>query len=126
METKGIDLSRALKSRDDFESKIILKSWQNEEFKKDLIANPKKVLAREVGQEVPANLDIEVVEETGNKVFFVLPRKPQAMTADGALSDEALQAVAGGVWFLAIAPTVEYDEDDNPVKFIGWRFIGVS
>jgi hypothetical protein len=96
MPDTAINFKEALKARDDFESKLIMKAWENEEFRKEFLANPRKVLAKEFGHEVPASINVEVVEETGNKICFVLPRKPTTITADGVLSDEALEDVAAG------------------------------
>jgi len=122
MNEKAISFQEALKARDDFESKLITKSWESEDFKREFLANPKEVLAKEFGHKVPANLDVEVVEETGNRICFVLPRKPAAVTAEGVMSDEALQDVAAGLTVLYQAPTVEYDEKGTPTKFIGPRW----
>jgi len=122
MNEKAINFQEALNARDEFESKLITKSWESEEFRKEFLANPKEVLAKEFGQKVPANLDVEVVEETGNKICFVLPRKPATVTADGVLSDEALKDMAGGLTVLYQAPTVVYDEKGAPTQFIGARW----
>jgi hypothetical protein len=123
MSGKEIDVREALKARDDFESKIIIKAWEDEQFRKELLANPRQKLGMEFGQEVPSNLDIEVVEETGNKICFVLPRKPTSVTADGVFSDEALNGVTGGVTILYQAPTVEYDEKGTPTRFVAARWV---
>ena len=58
--------------------------------KAKLIADPQAVL-REAGMAVPAGTTVKVVENTGTHLHFVLPPKPV-----GQLSDEALDAVAGG------------------------------
>ncbi len=117
-----INFSEALKARDSIESKLVIKSWEDEQFRREFLADPKKVLAKEFGHEVPPNIDIRVVEETGNKICFVLPRKPAPPSADGVLSDEALSAVAGGVTVVYQAPTVEYDDKGTPVRVVGARW----
>lgn len=49
--------------------------------------------ARELGQQLPENLQIRVMEETSDTIYLALPRSPQVTEE---LSDEALEAVAGG------------------------------
>jgi hypothetical protein len=85
-------------SRHEFESELIAKAWKDEAFKQELISNPKAVFVRELGQEIPENIDIRVMEETPNALYLVLPMSPQVTEE---LSEEALEAVAGGgswVW----------------------------
>ncbi|MFS0519415.1 NHLP leader peptide family RiPP precursor [Nostoc sp. UIC 10607] len=85
-------------TRHEFESKLIAKTWQDEAFKQELISDPKAVYARELGQEIPESLKIQVLEESANTVYLVLPRKPEVASVEGELSDEALEVVAGGDW----------------------------
>lgn len=44
--------------------------------------------------QIPSNIAVEVVEETPTKVYLVLP--PAAAARGQELSDEELEAVAGG------------------------------
>lgn len=81
------------KSRSEFEAELIAKSWKDEAFKQELIDNPKAVYARELGQQLPENLKIRVMEETADTIYLALPKTPQVSEE---LSDEALEAVAGG------------------------------
>ena len=69
---------------------LIAKAWSDEEFKARLMANPKDAMA-EVGMDVPEGLEIEVVENTQEKVYLIIPPKP-----DGELSDDDLDKVSGG------------------------------
>ena len=75
---------------------IILKAWKDPAFREALRADPRGVLQRELGTALPDGVDIEVVEETPTKVYFVIPAMPPALD-DRELSDEELGAVAGGV-----------------------------
>jgi len=61
-----------------------------------LLSNPKAVYARESGEETPKNLEIEVIQETANKVYLVLPNNPAPSGYEEELSEEALETVAGG------------------------------
>jgi hypothetical protein len=70
--------------------KIIAKAWRDPAFKAELIANPAAALKAE-GIDVPAGMAVTVLENTDKQFHLVLPPVP----TDG-LSDEALDAVAGG------------------------------
>jgi len=118
MSELGRIYQEAAKKRDEFESKLILKAWENGDFRKEMLADPKKVLERETGQKIPESVEISTLEETGNKIYFVIPRKPVKVTADGVLSDEALQQVAAGaIRVLGKLPTTT---DGPETKFLIW------
>ena len=70
---------------------VLARAWQDEPFKQRLVADPRAVL-REQGIVVPSGQAVRVVENTAETVHLVLPPKP----ADGELSDEQLDQVAGG------------------------------
>jgi len=91
-------ISQAMTTRFEFERQLIERALEDETFKQELLSNPKAVYARESGEEMPKDLEIEVIHETANKVYLVLPNNPEPTTTDeGELSEEALEAVAGGV-----------------------------
>lgn len=79
-------------SRQEAEQQIIMKSLEDASFRQQLKANPKAVLSQELGGQLPADVTIEVLEETPNKLYLVLPPMP----VEEELSDEQLEAVAGG------------------------------
>jgi len=81
----------------DLEALLISKAMADEAFKRELISNPKAVIARELGQELPEGVEIEVLESTQKKLYLVLPLKVEygEMPSD-ELSNEQLDAVAGG------------------------------
>ena len=71
--------------------KIVAKAWRDPAFKAELIANPAAALKAE-GIDVPAGMTVTVVENTDKQFHLVLPPVPT-----DELSDEALDAVAGGL-----------------------------
>lgn len=89
-------ISQAMNTRFEFEQKLIQQAWENEAFKQELLNNPKAVYARESGQELPKDIEIEVIQETANKVYLVLPNIPDSTGSEEELSEEALETVAGG------------------------------
>ena len=81
---------------------LISKCWGDAAFKQRFLTDPKKVLA-EFDIEVPAGLDVKVVENTGNMMYLTLPTKPNR----DELSDNQLDAVSGGAGTLQPVTTVQ-------------------
>jgi hypothetical protein len=80
------------------ETLLISKAMADEGFKRELISNPKAVIAREIGQEWPEGVEIEVLESTPTKLYLVLPLKMESEEIPTEeLSDKQLEAVAGGL-----------------------------
>ena len=90
-------------TRRDLEIKLITRAWKDETFARELRSNPKAVFQREVGSELPGDVEVKVVEETEKTIYLVLPEKPQA--AQGELSEEQIAAAAGGI---EICPAASY------------------
>ena len=66
--------------------------WKDEALKARFMTDPKAVMA-EHGIDVPANMNVNVVENSDNTVHITMPQAP----ADaGDLSDEELSNAAGG------------------------------
>ncbi|MBW4562711.1 MAG: NHLP leader peptide family RiPP precursor [Mojavia pulchra JT2-VF2] len=89
-------ITESMNARFEIEHKLIQRAWEDETFKQELLSNPRAVFERESGQEIPKSLEIEVIQETANKVYLVLPTNP-APDITNELSEEALESVAGGV-----------------------------
>ncbi len=84
-------------TRNELEAKIIAKAWQDEEFKQELLSQPRATIIREWElNNVPDDVDIKVIEENPNTLYIVLPMKP-VITNGEELSEEQLEAVAGGI-----------------------------
>ena len=69
--------------------KVVAKAWSDELFKKRLFADPKTVLT-EHGIEVPADVNVKVMEDSGKTFHLILPERPSELTVD------ELSQVAGG------------------------------
>jgi hypothetical protein len=80
---------------DNLQAQLLTKAWEDDGFKQELLTDPRAAIQRELGVELPADLEIEVVEETPNKIFLVVPVRPDALSG-AELSDDELEAVAGG------------------------------
>ena len=57
--------------------KIVAKAWADEQFKQNLIDNPNKALAAE-GLAIPAGVNFVVVENEPQRVYLVLPARPES------------------------------------------------
>ena len=66
--------------------------WKDEALKARFMTDPKAVLA-EHGIAVPANMNVNVVENSDNTVHITMPAPPSGSVE---LSDEELSNVAGG------------------------------
>ena len=91
----------ALQNRSEFQNKLVVRAYDDETFRQELMSDPKSVYEREMGISIPDSFKIEVVEEKPNTIYMVLPQKTEESQVEGELSDEALEAVAGGAnWFI--------------------------
>jgi hypothetical protein len=93
-------------TRNELEAKVIAQAWQDEEFKQELLSHPRATIIREWGlKDLPDNIDIKVIEENSNTLYMVLPMKP--VTTNGEeLSEEQLEAIAGGFCWDKVVQTV--------------------
>src|SRR5476649_2672726 len=71
---------------------VLSKTWTDETFRLKLLSNPAAVLKAE-GVELPAGVEVRVVEDTDRLFHLVLPVKT---TLEGELSDDDLANVSGG------------------------------
>jgi hypothetical protein len=54
--------------------KVIAKAWSDQDFKARLIANPAETLQAE-GIVIPDGVKVNVVENTKDQFYFVIPKK---------------------------------------------------
>jgi hypothetical protein len=64
---------------------IIKKSWEDDTFKKLLLSEPKKAIKEAFGVDIPAGIELKVVEESPSLYYLTLPPKPEDV-ADGESS----------------------------------------
>ena len=76
-------------------SSLIVRAIEDEVFKQELISDPNGVIERELGIQLPSGGQIRVLAQDANVEYLVLPPQP---APDGELSEEELEAVAGGGW----------------------------
>ena len=87
-------MTQQAQSRKQIEAALIAKAQSEPVFRKALLNKPKAAIEKEFGVTFPAGGELTVVEETASTNYLVLPALD-----DGELSDEGLEAVAGGSHF---------------------------
>lgn len=61
---------------------IIEKAWSDAEFKEQLLADPKAAISEAFGVDIPAEINLEVLAESSDKYYLVLPQNPAVVSAD--------------------------------------------
>jgi hypothetical protein len=82
-------------SRAQMERRLIERGLEDESFRQRLLEEPRAALEEELGARLPAEVQIQVVEETQDTIYLVLP-SASPIGEGGELSDQQLEAVAGG------------------------------
>ena len=79
----------AVPTRRELEAQVVARAWADEGFRERLRADPRGTVAEVTGVVVPESVEIEVVEETPEKGYLVIPVNRVA------ISDEQLDVAAG-------------------------------
>jgi hypothetical protein len=93
-ELNTVTREEALNTYQETQNHIIAQAWKDEAYKQELLSNPKAVFEREFKIQLPAEVNVNIVEENNNNIYMVLPKRPDLSQEE--LSDEQLEAVAGG------------------------------
>lgn len=91
----GLDaLAKAISKKELIKlSNVVAASWNDDKFKQRLMQDPRAAL-EEFGIEVPAGVDVRIVENTDKIRYVTLPPKPADTTE---LSERELRAIAGAL-----------------------------
>jgi hypothetical protein len=89
-------------SRAEMERTLVQRSMEDEDFRRRLLEDPKATVEQELGTQLPEGVQVRVVEESADTIYLVLPFTPAVGEGEG-LSDQELEAVAGGAWEIPIS-----------------------
>ena len=82
--------------RSEVERRLVQRSIEDEDFRQKLLDDPKGALEQELDTQLPEDVEVRVVEESPKTIYLVLPGTSLPLEEEGELSDQALDAVAGG------------------------------
>jgi hypothetical protein len=83
--------------RAQMERSLIKRSLEDDVFRQQLLADPKAIIERDIGRQLPEEVRVVAMEETADTIYLVLPYRSTDDQETGELSDQELQGVAGGV-----------------------------
>jgi hypothetical protein len=113
-ETKGkgimTEASGGGGSRAEMEQRLIQRSLEDEDFRQRLLDDPKGAIEQELGSRLPESIEVRVVEESADTIYLVLP-SASPLSQGSELSDQELDAVAGGTQDVEVTGSTCYAED---------------
>jgi len=77
-------------TRQDFEARLVARAWSDEDYRARLRSDPRGAIEEETGITVPESITIEVLEETPEQAYLVIP------TNRVEIADDELEASGGG------------------------------
>jgi len=109
-----MELTKKQETSQNIMTNVIVKCWEDADFKKELMANPIAALEKFTGNEInlPKGKRVVVRDQSAdaNVIYINIPAEPNLDELE--LSDEQLELVAGGVtpavasYFLVLAAGV--------------------
>jgi Nitrile hydratase, alpha chain len=96
--------------RAEMERRLIERSLEDEEFRQRLLDDPKGAIEQELGSRLPESIEVRVVEESADTIYLVLP-SASPLGQGSELSDQELDAVAGGTRDVEVTGSTCYAED---------------
>ena len=79
-------MSEAIR-RAQMERRLIERSLQDDVFRQQLLADPKAIIEREIGRQLPEEVRVVAMEETADTIYLVLPYRSTDDQESGELSD---------------------------------------
>ncbi len=93
-------MANTIEKRQDYETQIIVRALKDDSFKQQLLDNPdvaKAEVEKALGQKVPDGFKVQVLQETADTAYLVLPYVPSTES----MTEEQLESVASGTLFSA-------------------------
>ena len=86
---------------------LVMRVWNDPDFKKKLAANTRETL-KEIGLELPPDIELDVHIQTPKHIHLIIPEKPPEL---GELSEEEMRKFAGGGSQSQILSNILYRKD---------------
>jgi hypothetical protein len=86
------------RARAKLERRLIQRSLQDEDFRQQLLSEPKAIIERAIGTQLPERVRVVALEESTDTIYLVLPSASPLVGEGGELSDELLESVSGAGW----------------------------
>ena len=80
---KGVDRKEA-------ELRLVQKAWNDAEFRKELVADPKAAMQAELGIQFADNVNVVVHEETADTIHLVVPTMPDMGGMDAEVEGQSM------------------------------------
>lgn len=99
---------------------IVMKAWEDHEFKQNLLADPKTTIENFLGYSLnlPVGKNLIVTDQTdANTVFINLPAEPEM--EDVELNEDQLDMVSGGGNPIIVPPTTNIINNGDENVFNG-------
>ena len=93
-------------SRAEMERRLIERNLQDESFRQRLLDDPKGAIEQELETQLRESIEVRVVEESADSIYLVLPSASPLVGEGGELSDQELEAVAGGFSYEDTSSTI--------------------
>ena len=93
-------------SRAEMERRLIERSLQDESFRQRLLDDPRGAIEQELETRLRENTEVRVVQESADSIYLVLPSASPLVGEGDELSDQELEAVAGGFSYEDTSATI--------------------
>ncbi len=85
-----------MNTRNELEKIVLERAMKDEDFRKQLLANPREILEQVSGMKIPSGFKVNVVEEDPNTYYLVLPHSGALPADSDELTESELIQVSGG------------------------------